>query len=143
MPETTETATLDRPTEEVFRYLADFGNLAEWDPGFESSERVDDGPLDVGSRFQATASFAGAEFPMELEIVHYDEPNHVVLKGTGDGLTTREDIRVEPTSEGGSEVTYVSAFETDKPDLLDAASKPGFLLIGKNAIRGMKETLGR
>jgi uncharacterized protein YndB with AHSA1/START domain len=141
MPETTETTTLPRPADEVFRYLADFGNLAEWDPMFERSERRDSGPLGVGSRFRAVGSVAGNDLPLELEVVEFDEPRRVVLQGQGDGISTREDLRVEPT-DGGCEVTYTSSFETDKPDLVDAASKPGFVLVGKRAIRGLEEELG-
>jgi uncharacterized protein YndB with AHSA1/START domain len=142
MPETTETTQLPRPAEEVFRYLADFSNLAEWDPMFERSERVDDGPLGVGARFHVVGSVAGSELTLDLEIVEYDEPRRVVFRGTGDGLRTREDLEVAPTAEG-CEVTYTSSFETDKPDVVDAASKPGFVLVGKRAIRGLEQQLDR
>jgi uncharacterized protein YndB with AHSA1/START domain len=141
MPETTETTTLPRPAEEVFRYLADFSNLAEWDPMFERSERTDDGPLGVGSRFHVVGSVAGSELELDLEIVEYDAPRRVALRGTGDGIRTREDLRVEPTADG-SEVTYTSSFETDKPDVVDAATKPGFVLVGKRAISGLEDRLG-
>jgi uncharacterized protein YndB with AHSA1/START domain len=142
MPETTETTQLPRPVDEVFRYLADFSNLAEWDPMFERSERTDDGELGVGARFHVVGSVAGTSFPLDLEIVEYDEPRRVVLRGEGDGLRTREDLRLEPTSDG-CEVTYTSSFETDKPDLLDAASKPAFVLVGRSAIRGLEDRLAR
>lgn len=141
MPETTETASFARPQDEVFRYLADFGNLAEWDPSFEESRRLDDGPLRVGARFHAVISAAGNEIPMELEITEYDEPRRVSLTGSGDGFDTSEDITVEPTDEG-CEVTYHSRFETEKSDLLDAAAQPAFWAVGKAAMRGMKQRLG-
>jgi uncharacterized protein YndB with AHSA1/START domain len=138
MPTTTETTTLPRPADEVFRYLADFGNLAEWDPMFERSDRLDDGPLGVGSRFRVVGSVAGSELTLDLEIVEYDPSGRVVLRGTGDGLRTREELAVTPT-DGGSEVTYTSEFDTDKPDVFDAASKPGFWLVGKRAISGLED----
>jgi hypothetical protein len=141
MPETTETATFDRPAPEVFAHLADFGRLAEWDPMFTSSRKLDDGPVGLGSRFEAIGSIAGREFELELEIVEYDEPGHVRFNGTGDGLSTMEDITVAPDG-AGCEVTYHSAFETDKSDLLDAASAPAFQVVGKRAIRGMRDWLG-
>jgi uncharacterized protein YndB with AHSA1/START domain len=140
MPETTETTRLPRPAEEVFPYLADFGNLAEWDPMFDRSERLDDGELGLGSRFHVVGSVAGSDLPLDLEIVEYDRPHRVVFQGHGDGLRTREDLRVQPTTDG-CEVTYTSSFETDRSDLLDAASKPAFVLIGKRAIRGLEERL--
>jgi uncharacterized membrane protein len=96
IPMTTETTTLPRPADEVFRYLADFGNLAEWDPMFDRSERLDDGPLGVGSRFRVVGSVAGSELTLDLEIVEYDPAGRVVFHGTGDGLRTREDLQVSP-----------------------------------------------
>jgi carbon monoxide dehydrogenase subunit G len=138
MPTTTETTTLPRPADEVFRYLADFGNLAEWDPMFDRSERLDDGPLGVGARFRVVGTVAGSELTLDLEVVEYDPAGRVVLHGTGDGLRTREDLQVTPSGQG-SEVTYTSEFETDEPDALDAASKPAFWLVGKRAIAGLED----
>lgn len=138
--ETTETTVVDRPQAEVFRYLADFGNLADWDPGFARSRRLDEGPLGEGSRFEAAMSLAGTEVEITFTCIRFDEPNHVVLDGVSDRFTTREDIRVAAT-DGGTEVTYTGSFDTQAPDLLEAASKPGFFLVGKRAIRGMHERL--
>lgn len=140
MPETTETTVVDRDRTEVFRYLADFGNLADWDPSFARSERLDAGPLAEGSRFRATMEFLGNEVAIDFTCTHYDEPNRVVLDGVAERFTTQEDIRVASTPEG-TEVTYTGSFDTDAPDLLDASTKPGFFFVGKAAIRGMQRTL--
>lgn len=142
MPQTTETAEFDRPQREVFDYLADMSNLSEWDPSFDESKRLDDGPLQVGSRFHVVVKVAGVTYPMSLELTHYDAPSRVVFKGEGESLHTTEDITVEP-SNGGSKVTYNSSYESDKSDLLDAAGKPAYTLVGKAAINGMRDTLGR
>lgn len=142
MPETSETTVLPRPPDDVFDHLADFGRLAEWDPMFEHSERLDGGgPLDVGSQFRTVGSVFGSAFELELEIVTYERPELVVLQGRGDSIVTREEIRVSPHADG-SEVTYISSFETDAPDLVDAATKPAFVLVGKRAISGMRDWLG-
>lgn len=141
MPETTETATFDRSAEDLFAHLADFGRLAEWDPMFRSSQRLDQGDLGVGSRFHAVGEAVGQEFDLELEIVTYEAPTHVALRGTGDGLRTSESIRIEPAADGRNEVTYTSSFETDKPDLVDAMAKPAFTAVGKRAMSGMRDWL--
>jgi hypothetical protein len=142
VPETTETTVLDRDRTEVFRYLADFGNLADWDPSFDSSERLDSGPLGEGSRFKATLEMLGNEVEIDFVCSVYDEPNRVVLDGTSDRFTTQEDIRVGTADDGRTEVSYTGSFDTEAPDLLDAATKPGFFFVGKAAIRGMQRTLG-
>ena len=141
MPETSETTTFTRPPQEVFDRVADFGRLDEWDPMFTHAEQVDDGPIGVGTRFHTVGSAAGSDFELTLQVVAYDAPRHIALEGTGDGLSTREEITVEPHDDG-CEVTYWSRFETDKPDLVDAMAKPAFLVVGKRAISGMRDWLG-
>jgi carbon monoxide dehydrogenase subunit G len=140
VPETTETETFDRPADEVFHFLADFGRLAEWDPMFERSERLDDGPIGVGSRFRAVASMLGRQLPLEFTVARYDEPRHVVIHGAGDGVRTTEDITVEPAGTG-CEVTYRSAVETDKPDLVERLATPAYTVVGKRAMRGLRDAL--
>lgn len=138
MPETTETVTFDRPAQDVFDRLADFSRLSEWDPMFDESVRLDDGPLGVGSRFRVRGSTMGSEIELELEVIEYEPPSRIFLRGTGEDMWTTEDLRVASTDGGGCEVTYHSSFETDRPDAVDAATKPVFFLIGKAAIRGME-----
>jgi uncharacterized protein YndB with AHSA1/START domain len=142
MPTTTETTTLPRPADEVFRYLADFGNLAEWDPMFERSDRLDDGPLGVGSRFRVVGSVAGSELELDLEIVEYDAPRHVVAARAPVTACAPARTCASTPTDGGSEVTYTSSFDTDEPDVVDAATKPGFVLVGKRAISGLEDQLG-
>ena len=140
MPSTTETITVARPADEVLDELADFGRLAECDPMFDESRRLDDGPLQVGSRFHVAGSVAGSSFELDMEIVAYEPGRRVVVVGTGDGLRTREDISTVPTDDG-CEVTYDSGFETDKPDLVEAIADPAFTAAGKRTMRGMREWL--
>ena len=39
-----------RPVDEVFRYVADFSNSSEWDPGIAESRALTDGPVRKGAR---------------------------------------------------------------------------------------------
>jgi dehydrogenase/reductase SDR family member 12 len=80
MPSTTETTTIDRPASEVFPRVADFAHLSEWDPVFDSSSRLDDGPVGVGSSFLVTGTTAGREVELILTITTYDAPNLVTLR---------------------------------------------------------------
>lgn len=143
MPTTTETTTVDAAPADAFDYVADFSHLAEWDPTFVLSERVDDGPLGVGSTFDCRMVVLDVRVPMALEITEYERPDRVVLRGTGDGFTTREEISVAPTESGGSEITYTSEFDTDRPDWVDAMGAPVFTVVGKAAVRGLHEHLER
>ena len=50
--------------EQLFDFLANFDNIASWDPGCLSSKRVDEGPLKVGSTFDLVTVFKGQESQM-------------------------------------------------------------------------------
>lgn len=141
MPTTTETTTVDAPQDDVFDYVADFSHLAEWDPTFVRSDRVDSGPIDVGSTFDCRLVILDVQVPMALEVVRYERPHRVVLEGMGDGFSTREEITVAPTGEGAVEVAYTSEFDTDRSEWLDAASQPIFTVVGKAAIHGLRRHL--
>jgi dehydrogenase/reductase SDR family protein 12 len=141
VPRTTETTTVTATQESAFAEVADFSHLAEWDPTFVRSDRVDDGPLGVGSTFDCEMTILDVRVPLLLEITRYDAPQHVTLEGRGSGFTTREDITVRGVGEGRVEVTYDSAFDTDKPDWVDAMGQPAFTLVGKAAIRGLRDHL--
>lgn len=141
MPETTEStvvATEDQVA--VFGYVADFSNLAEWDPTFVSSEKLDTGSIGEGTRFRAVMKLAGREHEVTWTVTEHDAPNRIVLDGVAETFTTQEDIRIEPADEG-TEVTYTGRFETDTPDAFDALSTPGFWVLGKVVIRHLREAL--
>ncbi|MFF5262257.1 SRPBCC family protein [Actinomadura viridis] len=46
MPRSYASAVLDAPADDVWSYLRDFGNLAEWMPGVETGVIEDGGPSD-------------------------------------------------------------------------------------------------
>ncbi len=98
-----EQRRIRRPVEEVFSYLADFSNSAEWDPGVTRAARLDQGPIGPGSRFEVEVEFGGTTSPMTYEIVEYEPDRRVVLAGKGSRVDARDDIRVR--SEG--DVTVV------------------------------------
>jgi dehydrogenase/reductase SDR family member 12 len=141
VPETTETITVARPVTEVFARVADFSDLAEWDPTFDSSRRIDEGPLGVGSSFQVRGSVAGQDLDLVLTIEEYDPPRRVVFSGTGEGIDTTERIEVVPVASGGTQVTYHSAFETDRSELVDAALQVPFWFVGKATVRRLEAWL--
>jgi hypothetical protein len=141
VPETTESTVVSTEDQvAVFDYLADFSNLAEWDPTFVSSEKLDTGSVGEGTRFRAVMKLAGSEHEITWTVTEHDAPRRVVLDGVAETFTTQEDIRVEPDDDG-TKVTYTGRFETDTPDAFDAMSKPGFWVLGKVVIRQLRDTV--
>lgn len=85
--------------------MADFANAEGWDPATIESHQVDDGPVDTGARFELTMEIFGRENSIEYEIVEFDSPKRVVLRGENSGSVSIDEISVEP-HENGSAVTY-------------------------------------
>jgi carbon monoxide dehydrogenase subunit G len=91
----------------VLAYLADFGHAAVWDPGTKSSERVDDGPVAVGARWQRTSTALGHS--SEYRITELDE-RHVTFVAADDRVSATDVISVRAV-ELGCEITYESTVE--------------------------------
>ena len=88
------------PIDEAFAYIADFANSMHWDPGVATTERVDAGPVGVGSRYRLGVRMGGRVAPMEYRIAVFEPPRRVVLAGEGSGVTAVDEIRFVPAGDG-------------------------------------------
>ena len=86
-----------RPPEAVFDYCSDLSHEPEWNPMMKRTEKLTDGPIDVGARY-ATEFAKGPR--MVIEYTRYERPtlwssvgDSALLKASGGG-------RVVPTSLG-------------------------------------------
>ena len=62
---------IDRPVEEVWRFVTDVSNFSRWDKGVIEAKQTSVGPLGVGSTMEARTQQFGAP---KLRVVEY-EPN--------------------------------------------------------------------
>ena len=109
MVHVTRTFTVDRPSDAVLAYLADFGHADQWDPGTQTCTRIDDGPVAVGARWHNVSRILGKETDLEYTLEQLEE-HRIVLVGRNKTATSTDDITVHPT-DGGSEVTYDATVE--------------------------------
>jgi len=126
----TRTFTVDKPADVVVSYLADFSNAVDWDPGTQSCERQDTGPVQVGSTWRNVSKFLGRE-----TVLHYRlealQPGHVTLIGSNKTATSTDDITVQDTPPNGSEVTYQAGVELH-----------GLARLGEPVVKAALERLG-
>jgi NAD(P)-dependent dehydrogenase (short-subunit alcohol dehydrogenase family) len=137
-----ETIQIDRPAREVFTYVADFSTCVEWDSTAIETERLDDRPVGLGSRFRVVCEAPVANLDLEYEIVEYEPDHRVVLVGRGRLFEVRDTILVTPT-DTGCELDYTAEF-TWKPWLrnLAAAAEPGLKRMGQASVqKGLKRAL--
>jgi carbon monoxide dehydrogenase subunit G len=90
-----------RPAEHVFAYVADVRNDRHWHKDVKSATvSRSDGQLAVGTVFDVKGMVSGTE-----EIIAYEAPHRVVLKGGNMGKIVPIDIRTIESVEGGVRFT--------------------------------------
>ncbi len=86
--------------DDAFAFIADFANAEQWDPGVASSERLDAGPVGVGSRYRLEVRMGGRLAPMEYRVTAFEPSRRVVLAGSGSGVEAVDEIEFEATPSG-------------------------------------------
>jgi carbon monoxide dehydrogenase subunit G len=127
--------------EASFAYVADFANAMHWDPGVETSERIDDGPLGVGARYRLGVHLGRRAAPMEYRIAVFEPPRRVVLTGEGSGVSAVDEIRFVAAGTGTrihytADIRLGGALRLVQPFLGRAFAK-----LGRDAVDGMQRTL--
>jgi NAD(P)-dependent dehydrogenase (short-subunit alcohol dehydrogenase family)/carbon monoxide dehydrogenase subunit G len=88
-----ETIEVPRAIDDVFRYVADFSNIEQWDPGVRASEKLTSGPVGPGTEFRVVVNSGLSPTPMNYRITHYEPPLRVILEGHGGAIHAIDDIR--------------------------------------------------
>jgi hypothetical protein len=139
------TERLDVPTaiEDAFDHVADFTTTVGWDPSIVAAERLDDGPIGLGSRFQVKLALGPVNVPLEYEITAYERPNRVVLTTRGPVHRGEDDVRFKESGDGDTTVLWNAQFAVRGPvgSLLDPGLGVGFRRTAAAAVRGLERSL--
>jgi carbon monoxide dehydrogenase subunit G len=138
------TATLETPRErrDVAAYLSDFSTTQEWDPGVVEAERLDDGPVGIGSRFRVVARFLGRRAELTYEIVRHDPDELVTLRGENATVVSLDTMRFSDTPDGGTRVSYEADLSLKGPlRMLDPLLRLAFNRVGDRAAVGLRDEL--
>lgn len=109
MNSVSRTFSVKVPPQVVVPYLADFSHAVEWDPGTQSCDRIDAGPVAVGSSWANTSKIAGISTELTYTLEELSD-DRVVLVGRNKTATSSEKIDVTPEGTG-SRVTYTNETE--------------------------------
>ena len=134
---------VDTAPDTVFAFLADFTNAADWDPGVAAAERLDGGPIQVGSRFGLDLLVAGRRQRWVYAVERHEPDQRVTFATRTDRATGIDDVTVRPTPDGGSHVVWDATFRFN--GLLGALVDPVFNVvfqrIGAKAVSGLRPAL--
>ena len=89
-----------RPVEVVFDTVADQRNEPRYNPTMTASTKVTDGPIGVGTRFEATVMSRGNPRPVTIEYTSFDRPHRIDSHSVMDGATVHGHIQCDPTPAG-------------------------------------------
>ncbi|MGX7828821.1 SRPBCC family protein [Actinokineospora sp. 24-640] len=135
--------SVDKSAEAVIAYLEDFSRTVEWDPGTVSCDRIDSGPVRIGSTWRNVSKFLGQETRLTYELVTR-QPNRLVFEGKNKTATTSDDITVVPgATPGSSDITYRAVVTFNgAAKLATPLAKLAFEALGRETEASLIRTLG-
>jgi len=136
-----ETVEVARPIDDVFSYVSNFGNAAQWDPGVAESRKASRGPIGVGSAFELRVRFGPRSIPMAYAIREFERPRRVLLEGKSDSVHALDDIAFAATPRGTritytADISLLGALSVVEPLLKGALDR-----VGKKAVAGLQSAL--
>jgi uncharacterized protein YndB with AHSA1/START domain len=138
-----DTARFDEDPATVFAALTDPERLAAWHHGFDGADRLDDGPLVVGSQLRLTARVDGRPATLDVEVVELDAPRRLQLRAASEDVRSLATLTVREV-DGGCEVTATSgAVVEDEPDSggPEPEANPAFADLGSSLLDGLRAAL--
>lgn len=144
MPRLHEIIETTLPPQDTFAFIADFANSQVWDPGTVSSARIGGTSVGAGTSYALTVKVGRGTAPMIYTIETYEPDTRVVLRGEGETVSARDDIRFEPTADGGTRVDYTADIELKGwMRLLTPFLGGAFRKLGDDARSGMTAALAK
>jgi hypothetical protein len=134
--------TVSASREHACDTVADFTSSAAWDPGVVSARRLDQGPLQVGSRFELRYRVAGpVTIPLVYELTRFDRPDRVVLSTRSLVHAGEDDVRFEAGATN-TRVVWRARFGLRGPGrLLEPLLRRGFPAVAAEAGDGLRDHL--
>lgn len=141
MPVVEESVVIARPQQEVFDFLANFGNLSVYDAFVTASGQVGDGAPGLGTRGWGTTRYMGQQFDWTVEFTEFEPPRRMVSRSVEGKRDVTATFTLEPAG-GGTRVT--ERLETGAMGgLLGRLPDPLVNRLLGRSLRGNLKTLGR
>ena len=138
MVQVRRTMVVRKPVDVVANYLKDFARTEEWDPGTVSCTRLDEEPIQVGTRWRNVSVFKGRETELTYELTRL-EPEHLVFVGKNKTATSTDDLTLVPTADG-TVITYAATIVFNGlAKLADPFLKREFERLGDAVVGAMTE----
>ena len=95
-----ERITIHRPIEEVFTYMTDLRNTPEWQSGLLEVQQTTEGPVGIGTTYQAVRRFLSRKMESTLKIVGYEPNSSLTWKTVSSPMPFTTAWHFKSTAEG-------------------------------------------
>jgi len=101
---------INRPQQEVFDFVTNLSNDAQWQNSIESVKRLSDGPIGVGSTWRYVTSLLGRKNEVDIQMTSYEPPHQSRVKAVG-GSIPFENTHTFQSQDGGTLLTFTGQAE--------------------------------
>ena len=90
---------VNKPIEEVWRFISDLGNSSEWLDGVSGVEPTSDGDLASGSTFSSTYRFDGKSHQISYRLTEFEPPHRFCYRVSGGPHPSLNELELETTGD--------------------------------------------
>ena len=101
---------INRPLQEVFDYVTNPTNNAQWQRSTQSAEWTSDGPPGIGSTFKIVNRFLWRNMEVTAEITAWEPPNTLTVKAVSGPIPFESTYYFEAQGDG-TQMTFKSQAE--------------------------------
>lgn len=96
---------INRMPEDVFAFVFEPANVAQWQESVVLAEFTSEGPLGMGSTWRNVSKMIGQEIDIEFEVIDYDPPHRLCYKSLSGPVQTKTCVTFE-SQNGGTLLTF-------------------------------------
>jgi uncharacterized membrane protein len=100
-----QTVVINLPAEDIFTYVSDFGNLADWSGSTIAGRKISPGEMQVGAAVRCTHRFLGRWMEMTFEVVEYEPGRCLTIKSLAGVTPCLFSYQFEPLEDGATRVS--------------------------------------
>jgi len=101
---------INRPVAEVFAFLSNFENNAQWEPSVLEAHQVSSEPMQVGTKLSEIRKFMGRQVASNYEVIGYETNRKFAVQSVSGPIQVKASYTFEPT-ESGTKITDTAEFE--------------------------------
>jgi len=134
-----QSARIPAPPSEVFAYVSDLDNLAQWQSGVVSARMTSDGEMGVEATAVVARELMGQRLDAPLTVSEYDPPRRLAIDSEVSGVKAHATLDLAPADDG--EATDLTFAMEIRGSMLTAFMEPMIASAAKGDIGASLERL--